>query len=397
MYNRDDSNYVLRRINEKANTDRGVAVFVFVHGWRHDADFNDSNVQQFREFLSRASENEIVGKREVMGLYLGWRGDFTRIPVARGLSYWARKDVAEEVGDGGVTEILSKLQQLLVQQFDDTNVNQADPLYKNTFVVIGHSFGGGIVLSALHDILLKDLVNADLSVGDGPNACKKIKRFADAVMLLNPAIESNRVIQLKEVAARCLFGKDQPKLMHVLSSEGDRANQIFFPLGQFADVTKTLSPKKLLRKINNKEIVLSESDLNVLTPGHLKQIRTAFLSFDEASQSWELVKCRDDLAGCGIKSSKAQANHITTNKNDPLAFIKTDKHFIKDHNDVFGCYVQSYISAVIFETQSVDKGYVNTTPGNGKANSIEGCDYSNFDFKTCFNNQLIDYECENPS
>ena len=393
LYNRDDSNYVLRHINQLANTERGVAVFVFVHGWRHDADFNDDNVEQFRDFLSRASENEIVGKRKVVGVYLGWRGDFTRIPVAQQLSYWARKDVAEEVGDGGVTEVLSKLQQLVVQQFDDDG-SADESLYKNTFVVIGHSLGGAIVLSALHDIMLKELVNADLTIGEGPNPCKKIKRFADAVMLLNPAIEANRVIQLKEVAARCLFGKDQPKLMHVLSSVGDTATRIFFPIGQYADFTRTLSPKKLQRKINGKEVILNESSLNVSTLGDLKQIRTAFLSFDEESKSWSLAQCRDDLSACGVKTPKAQANHIPTHENDPLVFIKTDKNFIEDHNDVFGCYVQSYITTVIFETQSVDKGYINADSNSKNVFMPDGCYHSGFDFKACFNNQLINYECD---
>ena len=369
---------------------------MFVHGWKNNADFKNGNVRQFRKFLSSAAENELVGKRKVVGLYLGWRGDYTTVPVARNLTYWARKDVAEEIGDGGVTEVLSKLNQVLVQQFDDERAK--DTFYKNTFVVIGHSLGGNIVLSALHDILLRELINADVEINGGPNQCKKVARFADAIMLLNPAVEANRVIQLKEAAARCLFGKDQPKLMHFISSKSDSATQIFFPIGQYADITKTLSPKKLKRTIGGKEVILNEASLNVLTPGTLKQLRTAFLFFDNDTKSWSLKQCRDDLSGCGVTTAKAQANHMTTHENDPLVFLKTDKHFIKRHSDVFGCYAQSFITTVIFETQSVDKGFRN--PSSSKNNQqrldVDGCDHTGFDFRTCFHSQLEDYECGNP-
>jgi len=70
LYDRERSQQVLNFINNEANKENGAAVFVFVHGWRHDAAASDSNVQQFREFLSRAAENEIVGKRKVIGVLL---------------------------------------------------------------------------------------------------------------------------------------------------------------------------------------------------------------------------------------------------------------------------------------------------------------------------------------
>jgi len=390
LYDRERSQQVLNFINNEANKENGAAVFVFVHGWRHDAAASDRNMQQFREFLSRAAENEIVGKRKVIGLYLGWRGNSTNVPVAAELSYWARKSVAEEVGSGGVTEVFSQLHQMLVQQFDD--VKTQGPLYKNSYVIIGHSFGGAIVLSALHDVLLKDMVDANQSMTLGPNACKKIKRFADALILLNPAIEANRVILLKEAAAKCIFGPDQAKLMHVLSSDGDRATKVFFPIGQYVNITSTLRPKKLKRTINGKEVILNERALDVTTVGNLQQIRTAYLSYDKNNNNWALAKCGDDLSKCGITKKKYQDNHIPVRDNDPLSFINTDTNFIRDHNDVFGCYVQGLISTVIFETQSIDKAYRSELAENTEI--VQGCDHQDFDFELCLNNQIDDYDCD---
>ena len=148
LFDRKDVNEVYELVNREANSERGAAVFVFVHGWKHNALENDSNVIQFKEFLARAAENEVVGQRKVIGVFLGWRGDVTYFPFFRNLSYWARKSVAEEVGQGGATEVFTRLHQILVAQFSE--VDQKGPLHKNNYVIIGHSFGGGIVLSALH-------------------------------------------------------------------------------------------------------------------------------------------------------------------------------------------------------------------------------------------------------
>lgn len=397
LYDRSDAATVLEFINSQATSLEGAAVFVFVHGWKHGADFDDSNVRQFREFLSRAAENEVVGQRKVVGLYLGWRGGITSLPVARDLSYWARKSVAEEIGSGGVTEVFSQLHKILVEQFEqDSSDNE---LYKNSYVIIGHSFGGAIVLSAMHDVLLKELVSASpVAFGDDVQ-CKKIKRFADALVLLNPAIEANKAILLKEAAARCNFGKDQAKLLHVLSSDGDRATKIYFPAGQYVNISQTMSPKKLKRVVNGKQITINERQLDVTTVGNLEQFRTGYLSYDKKTKDWLLADCKDSLKGCGVTRAKRQKNHFPIKDNDPLSFIKTDKHFIKNHNDVFGCYVQSYITAIIFETQAVDKGYRSRPTkrhGEDETARIVGCNHLDFNFKQCFNNQLEDYDCSAP-
>jgi len=397
LFDRQHANQVFTYINEVANTDRGAAVFVFAHGWKHNARERDSNVQQFRSFLERAAENEVVGKRKVIGVFLGWRGDVSSFPWLRNLSYWSRKSVAEEIGQGGATEVLTQLHQILVAQFDEQQ--NAGPLYRNTYVVIGHSFGGAIVLSAIHDVLLKELIAArPVSQMQGVVECKKVKRFADALVLLNPAIEANKVIQLREAASRCQFNSNQPNLMHVLSSEGDNATRIYFPLGQAINLTKTLTPKRLKRTVNNKPVILDEGQLNISTIGNLDQIRTGYLFYDDKVSNWRYQRCRDDLKACGIRSVRDQRNHIPVASNDPLVFLKTDRKFIKNHNDVFGCYVQSYITAIIFETQSVDKGYINNPAlaNSFQSDRNQGCDHKSFSFQRCFSNQLSDYDCEVP-
>lgn len=395
LFNREHSRQVLKLIDDQAKTEHGAAVFVFVHGWKHTAAFEDTNVEQFREFLSLAAENEVVGRRKVIGLFLGWQGKTNNVPGLKELTYWSRKSVAEEIGAGGATEIFARLHQILIRQFADQP--SAGPLYKNTYVIIGHSFGGAIVLSALHDVLLNDLIEADTSLDQGPNTCDNINRYADGIILLNPAIEANKVIQLKEAAARCLFDNSQPKLMHVLSSDGDRATQLFFPLGEFLNPSAPISPKKLNRTIMGVPVVLNERTLGRATIGNIGQLRTSYLSYDKETREFQFDSCRDGLDTCRVKKRKHRENYFKTDINDPLSFIKTDNNFIKNHNDVFGCYTQSYITAVIFETQATDKGYRDEKNKSlGTKQEIRGCDHRDFNFKRCFNRQLDDYDCDLP-
>lgn len=391
LYNRDHARQVMKFIDGYANSKNGAAVFVFVHGWKHTADSKDSNVTQFKDFLARAAENEILGRRKVIGVYLGWRGKSITVPLARETTYWARKSIAEEIGSGGATEIFSELQQILVSQFEEQDAQQNLP--KNSYVIIGHSFGGAIVLSALHNVLLHDLIQASGGLRkDNVETCDRVKRFADGIILLNPAIEANKIILLKEAAARCKFTGDQPTLMHIISTDADIATKRYFPIGQYIDVTRTFSPKTLTRKIDDKTIVLNESALNIRTVGNLQQLRTAYLGYDKDNQQWRFNHCRDDLSKCRIYSEHQQKNHFPNHINDPLEFIKTDAHFMKSHNDVFGCYPQSFITTSILETQALEKGYASikdTDQGN--------CDPLSFNFKQCFNIQLDEYECDQPN
>ncbi len=74
LFNREKYNEVVNYISEQKDTEDGVAVFVYVHGWKHNAS-NEKNgdVQNFRKVLKIASETN-KSKRKVIGVYVGWRG-----------------------------------------------------------------------------------------------------------------------------------------------------------------------------------------------------------------------------------------------------------------------------------------------------------------------------------
>ena len=62
----------------------------------------------------------------------------------------------------------------------------------------------------------------------------KTEPFGHGVVLLNPAIEANQVLQLKELVAERCYANDQPKLLHVISTSADYTTHNLFPLGASA-------------------------------------------------------------------------------------------------------------------------------------------------------------------
>ena len=66
---------VARLYEEDGRTN--LLMVVFVHGWKHNASFDDENVKMFRTNLTELAEIERrlnPRPRRVAGVYVGWRG-----------------------------------------------------------------------------------------------------------------------------------------------------------------------------------------------------------------------------------------------------------------------------------------------------------------------------------
>jgi len=130
----------------KEYIDNNGTVIVFVHGWHHNADINDGNVQSMREGLKKISKY-IRHDDKVFGIYVGWRGEAFRLLQTEVFTFWDRKAVAQEVGNGGVSEFFLDLERI-------RSITKAK---SPKLVIVGHSFGGAIVLSALEETLTSKL------------------------------------------------------------------------------------------------------------------------------------------------------------------------------------------------------------------------------------------------
>ncbi len=397
LFDRSRKNTVVDHVTKLARAENGVMAVVFVHGWKNNADVTNANVADFRDLLHRAAK-VLKSKRRMVGIYVAWRGLSVKAPAIKELSYWERKTVAEQIGKGGVTELLLELEHA-VSDDDDPN--------KNLYVVTGHSFGAGIVLSALNEILLERVVTAPRVKGCDPAtssdcACVETRPFGHGVMLLNPAIEANEAFQLKEAVAERCFGPNQVRLMHVISSDADRATNKAFRAGQWLGMLNWRETR-LDRMLKGEPSSFHEHDLDTITVGNYLPFQTGQLCNGQLSEGDRRPECR--LNGrpshCIQRSKRGdwdyisyvghpecvpaddRPHHIPVAPNEPLAFIQTDDAFIGDHNDVFTDNVAAYLAAIMAEARFKRARSVG---GSAEREPFrDGCVIeTRFDFGRCF-------------
>lgn len=224
--------------NDGTAAANGAIIVVFVHGWKHNADCCDHNVTCFRDVLKVLHQDEqkfasTVYKngsprqpRRIVGLYVGWRGLSVTPKFLREFSFFNRKAVAHRIGDAGDSiRLLTRLNRL------------TQNLKSSRLVVVGHSFGGTLVFSALA-AKLKDAAEGNLpDTGQDEDQCpERLERlFFDEAMyiLVNPAFEASRYAGLHELAvdSRCADDRQSPFLI-IVGSQGDRASSGWFELGR---------------------------------------------------------------------------------------------------------------------------------------------------------------------
>jgi pimeloyl-ACP methyl ester carboxylesterase len=357
-------------------------ILVFVHGWKHNASEDDSNVQSFRKLLAQLASVNALGARKIIGIYLGWPGATLPVPLLQEVTFWARKAVAEEVGKGGATEVLLRLEAAAVPR-GETN--------GNLFLVIGHSFGGAIVLSALNEVLLDKLIGADPSDqcyqpawGEDTcqESCVRTEPFGHGVLVLNPAIEANHMLQLRGMVAENCYPKDQDKLLHVISSEADTATHRYFPLGQ--SIAMLLwDEKDIHRTYRGRPQTISEERLDRTTIGNLSQFWTGRLQ--KVGSDWRYCSyALDNFKNC--PDLQPPADSIPTRSFEPVSFIYTDGEFMSDHNDVFNAKVAAYLGAVAMESRSRRNSFRAWDRPRHRAADLQGCqpEQGYYSFQRCF-------------
>jgi pimeloyl-ACP methyl ester carboxylesterase len=239
-----------------------VRLFVFVHGWRHNASLGDSDVQNFRDFLKEAGRETEAARQagtdlcgngqpaapvRTVGLYVGWRGaslvDFGPLFVP---TFWDRMSTAEHVAQGSVRELFGRLSTLAQYSAQPPSTVAPRPAPLHVYI-IGHSFGASIAYRALAQALLQAFVE-DLDVDrSGDDAL--VSQFLKMLVLVNPAIEAARFDPLFRAADkrtelcrrdllpqavdRCDRPAFQTPVLAIFSSEGDGATRSAFPIGRF--------------------------------------------------------------------------------------------------------------------------------------------------------------------
>ena len=233
LWDRRQMNAVLARFGREDYTN-GLLMVVYVHGWKHNASWDDENVKMFRTNLTDLAEIERQLSREggwkprkVAGVYVGWRGLSNKGWLTRQLTFWSRKKTAQEVGRGGVTELYARLEDL---RNNSRVLHEGEPRRRPTqLIIIGHSFGGALTFSALAPLLVERAVQSSPTT----HSLGAARGFGDLVVLINPAIEAARFQVLYSVTTnQHWYPSNQPVTLAIFTSKGDSATKVWFPLGR---------------------------------------------------------------------------------------------------------------------------------------------------------------------
>lgn len=386
LWDRKQKDALLDQIYQ-STTDTELLMVVFVHGWKHSAKAGDTNIGLFHQQLKRLSamETEISRKRgaparKVVGIYLGWRGGSVSLPLLKELTFWSRKSTAHKVGYGGVTEVLSELE--LIQKTKQYIASQDKKESSTRLIVVGHSFGGAVVYSALSEILENGFVQTRGPAGTSSNTVG----FADLVVLINPAFEALRFANLSDMSTeRATYFCGQLPALAVLTSEADYATKLAFPAGRWLgtlfererDVSRENNVTQQLE-------VIDQGSANVTTIGHFKPYRTHYLRatdksttppiaayslqaevsmFEQSSSDWN-----NDKPGSNIAFNGSMLERSTNSAGrNPYLNIYVDKKLIPGHNQIDDPRIGSFISQLILissQNSALDNNQVQCASGS---------------------------------
>lgn len=226
-YNRKQLDRVSDAIEQMREASKDAIILAFVHGWKHDARSNDDNLSSFRRILDKTARHERRSAepnktREVFGIFVGWRGlsAYGLGDAVADVTFWDRQEAAHRVAGGSVRELFGRL-----RHYRNSRVKHGGSAL---LVISGHSFGGMIVFWAL----AQSLIEAASAPAGGV-----IPRFADLVLLANPAIEGARYLPIYDLVTSEAFKTGTSEQLPVFicaQARNDQAVGTWFPIGNAA-------------------------------------------------------------------------------------------------------------------------------------------------------------------
>lgn len=352
----------------RLSSDDDVLLNVFVHGWHHNAAPGDSNIEGFKETLAKLSqiEHEYAKDkpRKVIGIYVGWQGESIDFPGLRYVTFWDRKNTAENVGYLGISELLLRLEQVThvkkTQRIEDEKKSGLTAAGDNSLqqsssrlVIIGHSFGGAVVYNAASQILASRFVNSKI----GKSYVGAVEGFGDLVVLLNPAFEATQFAPLYDLAqSRCSYRFSKRPRLAILTSETDYATKYAFWAGRvFSTLWETHNTIERKECGGKRKLIMDEGEADRNTVGHFAPLLTHELS--KTKVQYKVAKPRpQELAalwqqqkeGKAMRYGNTELTHLgKTEPHNPYLNILVHSDVMDGHNDIFGDDLTDFIRMLI--------------------------------------------------
>jgi hypothetical protein len=331
----------------------GAIIVLFVHGWKNNAAYDNTNVGTFRSVLKQlsdvekeASKKQNRDPRKLIGVYAGWRGLAETLEPFKELSFWGRKNAAQRVGSyGAMTELMVDLEML--QKANNTLLPPGTPPTK--LIIVGHSFGADVVYNAISQIIAERFIN---TIKGRPG--EVLKPLGDQVILLNPAFEAARMYDLKQLAlsAKGLYSTNQRPVLTVFQSEGDGDTRGFFPIGQTLGTLWQLHRTDFQKQANHETVgwfdpfVTHELQYNPTEAasssgdhGDVPGIPHTLREPRELPAVTENIAIQREIWRSGTSDTNVFGNCVLKSVNgyiphNPILVVRVNKQIMKDHNDI---------------------------------------------------------------
>ncbi|WP_138423195.1 hypothetical protein [Maritimibacter alexandrii] len=193
-----DSQFLLikSQIRQNRQAGRDTVLVAYVHGWRHDAEVNNRDVQGFRTMLNYTrsfldQRGRMADTTEVLGVYIGWRGrqhdeeterksNFPSI-IPAAFTLGERKAISETLSEIVIADLRDIQSELDLDNSDDR------------MIVMGHSLGGNLLATGLMTELEEDLRRH----GQDHRGQAFQPPLGNLTVLFNPAAESQKWTRLQ--------------------------------------------------------------------------------------------------------------------------------------------------------------------------------------------------------
>jgi hypothetical protein len=312
-------------------------VIAYVHGWQNNAESGD--VQSFQSLLARLNRAPAIRNVgfHVVGVYLGWRGKLTPVPVLKEISFWNRKATAERLASN--YDCYDAIASISEEARRKGRGNQYT-------VLLGHSFGGLIVERSVAHAINAEIhghAEADRSMP------------ADLVIAVNPAADS--VLARQMIAALYSRKTEGTRPLFVsMTSTGDWATGSVFPIGTgLASVSKGFNEVEVPGPENTQ---VSERKFYTLTPGHNEMLinHVTVDKHETINSPNGLPALEENLqhnhAGNGFTLDRAggkldiwQIKRVG-DVDVPYWDVQVDPSIIKDHGDIWNERAEAMVAAI---------------------------------------------------
>jgi hypothetical protein len=375
--------------SEAAAATNGLTIVCLVHGWEDNASYGCPLVQEFKNALGSLGTK--MAPRKLFGVYFGWRGMSTSLPVIQDLTFYHRKDVAERIGhEGAITQAFSELEGMQDDFNRHTNsqegyLSSAAETPRVELIIIGHSFGCQVIYSAISQILTERLVFAERT---GPHPLRPVRSVGDLVILLNPAFEASQYNNLISLATSgdVHYPPAQPPVLAVFTSETDDATGLAFPAGRFfpslAEAFRPRTGEKEQWLFNiEKNDAPDERAAFDKTIGHdadFINYRLVYANYGTNAFPTNIPPPEDALAANNAGSTNSQPYIFTNSLNgknyacilqpqpiknypfqprNPFFNVIVDKHIINGHGDITNAVLTQFLQDfILFSRARVSPG-----------------------------------------